>query len=57
MVSEIKVAEARYSKSTNGENKSDSSQFEWTIGSLMLRSQTVHDTTSLVKLRFPIASD
>ena len=57
MVSEVKVAAARYSKSTNGKNKSDPMQSEWTIDSLKLRTQTVHDTTCLAKLRFPYASD
>lgn len=55
-VSELKVAEAKYSKSTNGKNRSESSQSEWMTGSLKLRTQSVYDTTSLVKLRFPIAS-
>lgn len=57
MVSEMKVAEARYSKSTNGKNKSELNQCEWTIGTLKLQTQTVYDTTSPVELRFPITSD
>ena len=33
MISEMKVAEAKYSKATNGKNKSASKQSAWTIDS------------------------